>query len=194
MLATGTCAPVMGLVSRVVNRLSYFKCLVGMALYPDAIQPQFRTPPAGLVLRFLGRVECLDLAKNPDNGFDPDFVRAAYAQRDACLGILDGPVLASTGWYTSEPDVLNPGLELHFGNRFVYMYRGFTHPAYRGLRLHAHGIAQACEHFCAQGYEGLVSYVDAENRESLVSTKRLGFSVFGCVVVLRVRGQCVFLL
>jgi L-amino acid N-acyltransferase YncA len=66
------------------------------------------------------------------------------------------------------------------------MYKGFTHPNYRGQRLHAIGMTMALDHYLNQGYRGLVSWVEANNIRSLRSCYRMGYRHFGEIYVVKI--------
>ena len=109
---------------------------------------------------------------------------SALARGDRCYAIVEGATLASYGWYTHEPATIGKGLRLEFDPRYVYRYKGFTHPRYRGQHLHAVGMTWALVRWLEGGYAGLVSYVDASNLSSLKSCARMGYVHFGTVYVL----------
>ena len=64
-----------------------------------------------------------------------------------------------------------------------------NHLRYRGQRLHAIGMTLALRHYRNSGYRGIVSYVEAQNFDSLKSCFRMGYSVFGSIYVIRVFGR-----
>ncbi len=108
---------------------------------------------------------------------------------DYCYAILDGEKLASYGWYSTKPTSINPELVLYFNDQWVYMYKGYTHPGYRGQRLHAIGMAKALEAFTKKGFKGLISYVETNNFASLKSVYRMGYRNFGKVRILKIFGR-----
>ena len=65
------------------------------------------------------------------------------------------------------------------------MYRGFTHPDYRGQRLHAIGMTRALVAWLARGARGFVSTVASRNDASLKSCFRMGYREFGTIYELR---------
>jgi hypothetical protein len=119
-----------------------------------------------------------------------EFVAEALAKGDECLGILDGPTLAAYSWYSSRPTRTMPQeLFIHFDNRYIYMYKGFTRERYRGQRLHAIGKTLALQTYMARGLRGMISLVDFRNRDSLQSAKRMGARVVGSFYILGVFGH-----
>ena len=116
-----------------------------------------------------------------------EFVAEALAKGDECFGILDGPTLAAYSWYSVKPTRTIPQeLFIHFDNRYVYMYKGFTRERYRGQRLHAIGKTMALQSYMARGLRGMVSLVEFRNADSLRSAKRMEARVVGSFYILGV--------
>lgn len=109
------------------------------------------------------------------------FVARALAAKDECFAIRAADVLAAYGWYSSTANHFSDELTLRVDPGWVYMYRGFTHPAHRGRRLHAIGMTRALAAYRARGFKGLVTCVERSNRASLRSCARMGYRVFGCI-------------
>jgi hypothetical protein len=65
----------------------------------------------------------------------------------------------------------------------MYMYKGYTLKSHRGKRLHGIGMCRALYAYTEQGYRGLISYVKSTNFESLRSTQRMGYRIFGDVYI-----------
>jgi hypothetical protein len=116
---------------------------------------------------------------------DKAFLEEAMGKGDECFAILDGGALASYGWYSDKSTKVSDELELHFSSQYVYMYNGFTHPKYRGQRLHAIGMTMALNHYLGKGYKGIVSWVEANNFSSLRSCYRMGYKDFGDIHILK---------
>jgi GNAT superfamily N-acetyltransferase len=120
-----------------------------------------------------------------DYDMPESFLGRALAVNDECFGIRDGETLAAYGWYSTSANHFSDELTLHFSPAWVYMYRGFTHPSYRGQRLHAIGMTMALEAYRARGFKGLVSCVEARNDNSLKSVYRMGYHDFGTIYGVR---------
>ena len=118
------------------------------------------------------------------------FLRDAFARGDACYGFLRGAELAAYSWYTRRPTLVGlPGVELRFSDRWVHIYKGLTHPAHRGRRLHGRGMTKALALQLAGGARGLISYVDVTSWAARRSLQRAGYVAFGSVVVVRLFGR-----
>src|SRR5207237_2936250 len=142
--------------------------------------------PPGFEAGFLSARELRRCARNAELERSLQFVNEALARGDRCYAIRDGRALAAYTWYsTSTTPIGIPNLGVSCGEDYVYVYKAFTHPRYRGQRLHAIGKTQALARYRARGYRGLVSYVEAGNLDSLKSCSRMGCHAFGAVLVLR---------
>jgi len=141
--------------------------------------------------RMATRDELQRAASVPEWGeeLSADFVDRALAKGDECFALFEGPTLASFGWYSRKPTEVTTRHELHFDPAWVYMYKGFTLPAYRGKRLHGVGMSLACRAYTDAGQRGLISYVEFNNLQSLRSVERMGYRVFGNLYLTRVGGR-----
>jgi hypothetical protein len=166
-----------------INRLTLFMALKCVAI--DAVDRSFLQGCEGYRRQFLDPATLLALSENPEYEMEKDFLDEAVGKGDSCFAIFDGDRLASYGWYSTKPTKVNEDLELQFDGRYVYMYKGFTHPNYRGQRLHAIGMTMALDHYLDQGYRGLVSWVEANNIRSLRSCYRMGYRDFGEIYVVK---------
>ena len=128
---------------------------------------------------FLDAGELRQCAETGDYNLSEAFLTRALAARDECFGIRVDGVLAAYGWYSSGANHFSDELTLHHDARWVYAYRGFTHPAYRGQRLHATRMTMALVAYRARGFMGLVTCVERSNRASLRSCARMGYRTFG---------------
>jgi hypothetical protein len=161
-----------------VGKLTILQCVTLPTAKPEMLQ----TNPA-YKCGFLSLEQLEAFAANAENDLDPLFVRETIAKGDRCFGILDGDTLAAYGWYSTKTTTLDQHLTLNFDEHYVYMYKGFTHPNYRGQRLHAVGMGMALNAYLAEGSKGIVSFVEARNLSSLKSCYRLGYKDFGKVYV-----------
>ena len=173
-----------------INRLIWFRVLRGMTLTNDSVNPPYQSGDPDGAARLLSPSELEEFVREgPRFGLDMAFVREAHARGDSCIGCVDGKVFASYGWYSDKPDQFNADLRLIFDRDYVYMYRGYTNPGYRGRRLHAKCMAAALGHFTDLNYRGLISYVDGSNVPSLRSTAKLGYRTFGTILMVRLLGR-----
>jgi len=172
------------LLVRMINRVVFCKILKGIKV--ETVNPDYLETDQGFQWQFLSKAQLEELANNPDHDITAGFLQAALEKGDECYGALDGQVLASYGWYSNKPTETSDELTLHFASEYIYMYKGFTHPKYRGKRLHAIGMNRALQEYRNQGYKGLVSYIESNNFSSLKSAHRMGYQGFGRVVILKI--------
>lgn len=138
-------------------------------------------PPADFEFRFLTPAEIASFV-SVENELDEHHVARAAAGRDLCFAALHNGQLATYGWYALgciEGEHCD-GVALSYPDDIVYMYKGFTPPAYRGQRLHGYAMRLALEQLVAErGVRGLISTVGWLNWASLKSCDRLGYERLG---------------
>ena len=166
-----------------VNRVVLFRVL--KCVQVSEVDSRYLEIDARFDHGFLDAAALRRFSADPRCDLPADFLDQALAKGDQCYAITEGDRLASYGWYSVEPTMISDELQLHFDPHRMYMYKGFTDPDYRGQRLHAIGMTWALKHFVERGSEGLVSYVDANNFDSLRSCYRMGYQDVGQIYFLR---------
>lgn len=184
---TGLTPALHSLSYRAMNHVMYLKVLKVVKI--DAVNPDFLEADGPFRYGFLDREQLLTFAADPRYDLSADFVREAAKKGDECYAVLDGDKLATYGWYSHEPTNIEDDLQFRFDRGYVYMYKGYTPPEYRGRRLHAVGMTQALQAYRSRGYKGLISYVESSNFASLKSCYRMGYQDVGTVVVARLFGH-----
>jgi hypothetical protein len=170
---------------RLLNRIVFFKVLKCIKI--DQVDPEFLKYDEKFRGLFLPEDRLRELANDPESELPETFLDEALAKGDECYGFLDGDALAAYGWYSNKPtESAWPDLMIHFSDQYIYMYKGLTHSNYRGQRLHAIGMTLALEAYLAQGYKGIVSYVESNNFGSLKSCYRMGYQDVGTVYAIRI--------
>ncbi len=158
-----------------------FKCL-----YIDKPDPAFLRLDGRYRAEFLDTETIWRYASDPENDLNEESIRRALAAHDECFAIREGDALAAYGWYSRAGTFyVSDTLRLHFDPQWLYMYRGFTHPKYRGQRLHAFGMTMALASYLAGGARGFVSTVESRNDASLKSCARMGYREFGMIYEVR---------
>ena len=130
-----------------------------------------------------------EYARDPLNEMNDQFLDNALAKGDRCFAILDGDILASYGWYSNNATSISDELVFRFSADWIYMYKGFTRSDYRGLRLHALGMALALREYSKYGFRGIVSNVEANNYNSLKSVHRMGYHDIDKILALKLFGK-----
>jgi hypothetical protein len=135
--------------------------------------------------RFLTPEEVGRFAATPAYRLSRDFADRASAGLDLCFGAIHGDRLASYGWYalhSVEPEHA-AGSALALPPDIAYMYKGFTHPDYRGCRLYGACMGRALQILEGHGLDRLVAFVHWSNAASLRSCKDLGYRSLGLLAV-----------
>jgi len=170
---------------RGVNLLVDFQILKGMTARLRDVNDLGLFEASGFRGRFV-RTDELAGTYEGTHELWPDFLYEAGLRGDRCYALFDGEALASYGWYSDKPTPIDENFVLHFDRAHIYMYKGYTVPAYRGMHLHAVGMCRALREFPAEGKQGLISFVQSNNFASLRSIARMGCRIFGTVYLLRV--------
>ncbi len=174
---------------RAMNRLAPFMVLKMMRIRMQEADPAFLRLQPGHRAVFLDAPALERYSMDPAYELDPAFVGQALAKGDRCFAILDGDTLASYGWYSGAETRITSELVLRFDPKWIYMYKGFTLPAYRGLRLHGVCMVSALREYTTQGKAGIVGFVEANNYSSLRSGYRMGYVDVGRVTALKALGR-----
>ena len=178
----GVTRTVLGALLNGINLVCTLRIIRVIELLPAWVDSAMTQPNTPYDCRFLGQEELLRYTSDPENRLSEQFVRTALAKGDRCFGILDGETLASFGWYSHCPTKIGRDGSFEFPTEFVYMFHGYTRPAYRGQRLHSLGLARAVQAFGEEGYHGLVSLLEPTNWPSRASSYGMGFKPFGTLV------------
>lgn len=183
----GLSGTVSDLAVKVINRLTYFRIIRCVTI--SKANPFYLETGKEFSSRLMQAEDMKRFCTDPVYDLTEEFIAKAAEKGDECLAIFCGDALASYGWYSKSPTDVYDGLQARFNKRFVYMYHGYTHPDYRGKRLHAIGMTLALQEYLQGGYQGLVSFVEATNANSLKSVIRMGYREFGSIYVLRSFGR-----
>ncbi len=136
--------------------------------------------PDGFEALWLTLKDVHKFSQDPSNDLSLEFVKNIKSN-NRCFGILSQGRLAAYGWYgfhQIEPEYFfEVGMQLP--PNLVYMHKGFTHPDFRGQRLHAMGMQQALQSLREEGVDAIISTVDWTNFASLKSCDRLGYQRLG---------------
>jgi len=180
----GLRAALYDVVIRSINTFVYMKTLECVVI--EQVDPEALTLPAHLRYARLEGARLSLFGRVKENELPDEFVQDALDKGDECYAVLEGMTLASYGWYSKTPTLVDNDLRLHFNPQYVYMYKGFTAKPYRGQRLHAIGMMRALNEYRQQGFRGLVAYVESNNFDSLKSCYRMGYKTCGRIRVLRI--------
>lgn len=138
----------------------------------------------GFCFREVSAAELVEHARDPENDLDAEMAARAGDGRNICFAAFDGDRLAAYGWYARHSIEAEHcfGFGLALPPDVVYMYKGFTHPDYRGQRLHGIAMGLALQHLSHDGIRALISTVDWTNEASLRSCARSGYRQIGQLI------------
>ncbi|MFB3925055.1 MAG: GNAT family N-acetyltransferase [Syntrophales bacterium] len=172
---------------RGINTVVYFKIL--RCITNNKINPDYLNPADGYTCRFLNADELLFFSGIKKLALPTSLVRANLKKGDQCYGILDGDFLASYSWFSNLPTTLGNGLQVKYDPRYIYVYHGYTHPAYRGRRLGVIRSTRALYEFLQRGFKGFVAYVEENNLRNLHAVYRTGYRDFGRIYIVNFFGK-----
>jgi hypothetical protein len=180
-------------VLRALHRLAYGLAQRVMTLdvtevyWIDLATAQMPVVEPRFEFRLLAADDVLHFARDPSNGLDPLLAQRAAGSRDYCLAALCGERLAAYGWFAlgsieaehNRGEQPGTGVALSFPNDVAFGYGGFTHPDFRGHRLHAavklHGLRLLSD----RGIRFLLTTTDWTNWAAIRSFDRLGAKRLG---------------
>jgi len=176
-----------------VNTLVRFQVLEIVTIAPDDLDSSYLDLPAEYSSDFLTS-EQLDEYSQSDSSLElpESFLNEALSKGDSCYAVFHDRVLASYGWYSSQPTEIDSELTFCFDPDFIYMYKGLTRPEFRGKRLHAIGMSRALLAKVEQGSKGIISYVERTNFASLKSCYRMGYRRVGSIYLVKLFGRFFF--
>jgi ribosomal protein S18 acetylase RimI-like enzyme len=144
-----------------------------------AVLPEIVGAP--LEHRFLAPDEIKKFIQQPIHDLNHEMIARIESGEHWCYAAIDGEHLAAYGWYARKDvapdDCFGFGMKLP--SDIAYMYKGYTHPEYRGRRLHGFLMVKALEELHKNGVKAIISSVDWTNAASLKSCERIGYEMLG---------------
>jgi len=143
-------------------------------------------------IRPLERPELRRFARDPAYEVSARFLERLEPRRDLCLAAFVGAELACYGFVSAAPTEIDERLRFHFPRGWLYVYKAFTHPRFRGKRLLSEvflrGLSFVEDWLGAAGRPlGFVTLVLSGNEASLRAFGRIGFQPAERFAVLRLR-------
>lgn len=174
------------LFGRVMEKLCSMQAVEFIYLHNQSLPAEIELP-AGFEAHFLTPEELELFSEDPANDLDSEMVARLRAGKDFCYAAVHENRLAAYGWYALEDIEAehNFGISMSFSQDCAYMYKGFTHPDFRGKRLHGILMGQALRGLSSHKIEALVSTVGWTNFASLASCDKLGYERLGRVWTLQ---------
>jgi hypothetical protein len=146
-------------------------------------------PEAAFTFRFLSAAEVRNYSTNPENWLNPALADGIEEGTEYCFAALAQERLAAFVWYSLRGTAVEycAGTRLSYPSDAAYLYHSYTHPDFRGRRLHGIIAGLGLRALGVHGVTKLIATVDWANWASKRSCFRLGFVDLGCAVVLQYR-------
>jgi hypothetical protein len=147
--------------------------------------------PAPFEVRVLDRSDLARYRGEPLYGISARFLDGIAARDDLCVAAFSGNQLVSYRFFAAQATDIDAHLRFHFPPGWVYAYKAFTHPAWRGRRLHRQVFLRSLPEVSrwlpgSPGPLGFVTLVLSDNDASAKALARVGFAPFSSFSVLRV--------
>ena len=138
-------------------------------------------PVPGFEFRFLTSAEVREFSLDASLDLEESLGDEIDRGDSLCFAAMEGEHLVAYGWYALHQAVPQHcfGVGLRLPDDVSYMFKGFTHPNFRGRRLHAAAMGLALAELSARGIRALISTVEWTNEASLRSCDRLGYQRLG---------------
>jgi len=149
------------------------------------------TASAAFDVRVLDRSDLARYSQESAYGISPRFLDGIAARDDLCVAAFSGSELVSYRFFAAQPTDIDAHLRFHFPPGWIYAYKAFTHPSWRGRRLHRELFLRSMsevEPWQRGSREplGFVTLVLSDNESSAKALARVGFGPFTSFTVLRV--------
>lgn len=135
---------------------------------------------SGFIFRDIPLQELKGYVGERGYGLTDDFLAQAGNRGDKCYGVFTNDTLTSYAFYATQATDVNEHLRFLFMDEGCYVYKAFTHPDWRGQKLHSVALVNAMHDLNMQrvGLKGFVTLVKSSNFASLQSFKRVGFNTY----------------
>jgi ribosomal protein S18 acetylase RimI-like enzyme len=186
----GTFAAVCSAVDRAASK-AFGLCVSHVICFDLQQKDAMPSEASGLTCRFLTPDDIRLFAVDPSNELGPELADRVAAGHDVSFGAIIGQRLAGYGWCAlgSIEAEHTGGVALTFPSHIGYMYKGFTHPDFRGQGINRIRVALAGQALAERGIRQLVCLVDWTNWASIQSCRRSGSQVLGQTVTFRLAGR-----
>lgn len=159
-----------------------------------AARVDFSALSTAVTVRLVERSDLERFAEDPVYEFSARLLEALYSRNDPCVGAFSAGTLVCYGFFSAAPTDIDEDLRFHFPPSWLYVYKGFTHPAWRGRRLRPFVLLNAIpllQEWLGPVHEpdGLVTLVLSDNYSSLKALGRIGFEPQGEFRILRIANR-----
>lgn len=137
----------------------------------------------GFTYRFLAESDVRELARDSANDLSADMAGRIAGGCDFCFAAFSGDRVASYAWFAlgsieaehhrgPQP---NSGVAVSFPAHVAFMYKGFTHPSFRGRKLYGAVVGRGLIGLQDQEVDTLLSTMDWSNVAARAALARIGF-------------------
>jgi len=169
---------------------------VSRLVWLDGSKARFKEPTDDpcLTFRFLTPEDVREFSADPTNLLDEAFADRLETGQHFCFAAISAKQtgerrLAAYAWFAphrvdaecNQGKHKNTGVDFSYPNHVVFMYKGFTHPEFRGRGLYGMVNGLAMRSLSDRGITHILSTMDWTNMAARRSCLRLGFSELGLV-------------
>jgi hypothetical protein len=138
-------------------------------------------------VRVLDRSDLARYSRDAQYEISARFLDGIAGRDDLCVGAFSGQDLVSYRFFAAQPTDIDAHLRFHFPPGWLYAYKAFTHPAWRGRRLHRELFLRSLPAVSRLHKPlGFVTLVLSDNASSAKALARVGFEPFTSFRVWRV--------
>jgi hypothetical protein len=153
--------------------------------WPEAAATAAASAP--VEVRVLDRSDLARYSRDARYEISARFLDGIADRDDLCVGAFSGQELVSYRFFAAQPTDIDAHLRFHFPPGWLYAYKAFTHPAWRGRRLHRELFLRSLPAVSRLHKPlGFVTLVLSDNASSAKALARVGFEPFTSFSVWRV--------
>ena len=161
----------LGRAVRALFAREVYECLI--LDWPGEQEAAASLPPSGVQIRAVERSELARLSGAGFSGISQKFLRGIEGTPDLCFGAFAGEALVSYVFFApASPIAIDARLQFAFPADWIYVYKAFTQPAWRGKRLLHQILTYGMTRL---GPHRFVTLVVAGNQASRKAFERCGF-------------------
>lgn len=161
---------------RLADRFAGYMPYRGLVLPASRIGDRSEPLPQGVFCREMALQELVPYASDRAYDLGARFLSEAGDRGDCCIAVFAGQTLVSYSFNARIPTNIDAQFRYEFPPGWVYHFKAFTHPQWRGRKLHGFQMADILRRFRpTAGFKGLTTLVAATNYASLASFAGLNF-------------------
>jgi hypothetical protein len=128
----------------------------------------------GLSYRLLSSQEIEGISADPELELSADFVRAAAARGDVCVGAFEGDKAVGYSWLAFAAAPYQDSVWVKFDLRACYTYKAFVRPGWEGRDIDR-TLRIVADDLCIwSGKSFAINFIDTRNEHSIAEAQRTG--------------------